>query len=236
MSPAISAKMCRVPSVHCNVLMTYHVQRSELSSNVASAPRRWRGITSTAIRHSFRHQGTRCCDVPPRVDRRLDSLPGRSDDAGIMFPHEKLDLFRKAQWIRLLGIWIKPTDILTGLLEKPTAAPMRQNDWKVMRGLRVKSGLFIETCFAFLYAFVPHSRSPARSVRDIQEQLGENRAATDIHMEYAGIDPRYWPRGLGVHDDRNIRRQWPPGRQASHHRRGRRLDPRTSVHDRQRLT
>jgi hypothetical protein len=50
--------------------------------------------------------------VLPQVDRRLDGFPGRSDVAGIMFLHEKLDLFRKAQWIELLGIRTGPADIL----------------------------------------------------------------------------------------------------------------------------
>jgi hypothetical protein len=109
--------------------------------------------------------------VPLRVDRRLDSFPGRSDGAGIKFLHEKLDLFRKAQWFELLGIRTEQADRHTDSSAGKTShgPDARENDWKAMRMSRVKHALFIGTCLAFLYAVVPRPPPPWRRVRSILE-------------------------------------------------------------------
>src|ERR1700737_2965137 len=100
-----------------------HELKSAPSSNVASAPVRWRRNTSTATRHCFGPQGARCCDVPPQVDPRLDGFPVRSHGAGIMLLREKLDRFREALWAELLGIRKEQTDRLNTLLAKATTCP-----------------------------------------------------------------------------------------------------------------
>src|ERR1700730_4874051 len=102
-SPAISAKTNKRPYVHCNISVSCHARKSAPSSNVASAPARWRRNTSTATRHCFGPQGARRCDVPLQVDPRLDGFLVRSHGAGIIFLHDKLDRFREALWAEPTG-------------------------------------------------------------------------------------------------------------------------------------
>src|ERR1700687_1554074 len=103
--------------------MSCHELKSAPSSNVASAPVRWRRNTSTATRHCFGPQGDRCCDVPPPVVPRLDGFPVLSHRGGIMLLREKLDRFREALWAELLGIRKEQTDRLNSLLAKATTCP-----------------------------------------------------------------------------------------------------------------